>query len=67
VIDPLTADETARAAYDLVTEQLGKRPVSAIIYTHSHIDHFGGAGGILPSRVPDADPGAARLHRGGGG
>jgi alkyl sulfatase BDS1-like metallo-beta-lactamase superfamily hydrolase len=53
VIDPLTADETARAAYDLVTEQLGKRPVSAIIYTHSHIDHFGGAGGILPFAVPD--------------
>ena len=52
VIDPLTADETARAAYDLVTEQLGKRPVSAIIYTHSHIDHFGGAGGILPFAVP---------------
>ena len=53
VIDPLTTDETARAAYDLVTEHLGKRPVSAIIYTHSHIDHFGGAGGILPLAVPD--------------
>lgn len=53
VIDPLTADETARAAYDLVTENLGKRAVSAIIYTHSHIDHFGGAGGILPFAVPD--------------
>jgi len=43
VVDTASSVETARAAYDLVTEKLGKRPISAIIYTHSHIDHFGGA------------------------
>jgi alkyl sulfatase BDS1-like metallo-beta-lactamase superfamily hydrolase len=43
VIDTLTGVETAKAAYDLVTEKLGKRPITAIIYTHSHVDHYGGA------------------------
>ena len=46
IIDPLTAEETARAAMDLVTRELGERPVAAIIFTHSHIDHFGGVEGI---------------------
>lgn len=48
VIDPLTSTETARAAMDLVREHLGDRPVSAVIYTHSHIDHFAGLAGVLP-------------------
>ena len=47
VIDPLTSTETARAAMDLVREHLGDRPVSAVIYTHSHIDHFAGLAGII--------------------
>ncbi|MCC7268142.1 MAG: MBL fold metallo-hydrolase [Caulobacteraceae bacterium] len=47
VIDTLGSAETARAAYDLVTEKLGKRPIVAIVYTHSHTDHFGGAGGLI--------------------
>lgn len=47
VIDTLGSAETARAAYDLVTEKLGKRPIAAVIYTHSHTDHFGGAGGLI--------------------
>jgi alkyl sulfatase BDS1-like metallo-beta-lactamase superfamily hydrolase len=47
VIDPLTSNEAARAAYDLVTEKLGVRPVVAVIYTHSHADHFGGARGVV--------------------
>ena len=47
VIDTLGANETAKAAYDLVTEHLGARPIVAVIYTHSHTDHFGGAAGIV--------------------
>ena len=42
VVDPLTATETVRAAMKVVDEQLGKRPVKAILSTHSHADHFGG-------------------------
>lgn len=53
VIDTLTSIETAKAAYDLVSEKLGKLPITAIIYTHSHADHFGGAGGLIPFAVPD--------------
>jgi len=47
VIDPLTGAENARAALELVNEQLGVRPVHAIIFTHSHADHFGGVNGIV--------------------
>jgi alkyl sulfatase BDS1-like metallo-beta-lactamase superfamily hydrolase len=47
VIDPLTSSETARAALDLVNEKLGKRPVVAVIISHSHGDHFGGTAGVV--------------------
>jgi alkyl sulfatase BDS1-like metallo-beta-lactamase superfamily hydrolase len=47
VIDPLTFEETARASMALVTEHLGERPITAVIYTHSHIDHYGGIRGLL--------------------
>jgi alkyl sulfatase BDS1-like metallo-beta-lactamase superfamily hydrolase len=47
VIDPLTSQETASAAFTLVNEHLGQRPVHAVIYTHSHTDHFGGVYGII--------------------
>ncbi len=47
VIDPLTTAETARAALDLVDEHLGRLPVRAVIYTHSHVDHFAGVRGIV--------------------
>jgi alkyl sulfatase BDS1-like metallo-beta-lactamase superfamily hydrolase len=47
VIDPLTSTETARAAMDLVREHLGDRPVAAVIYTHSHLDHFAGLAGVI--------------------
>ena len=42
VVDPLTARETAAAAMALAEKHLGKRPVKAILSTHSHADHFGG-------------------------
>ena len=46
VFDPLTAPETARAAKELVDEHLGKLPVVAVIYSHSHGDHWAGVRGI---------------------
>ncbi|HEX5712513.1 MAG TPA: alkyl sulfatase dimerization domain-containing protein [Solirubrobacterales bacterium] len=56
VIDPLISAETAAAALALYREQRGERPVTALIYTHSHIDHFGGAKGILtPEEVAERD------------
>eukprot|EP01030_Chromulinospumella_sphaerica_P025486 gene25485-25633_t len=47
IIDPLTSTEVARAALDLANDRLGKRPVVAVIYTHSHTDHFGGGRGVV--------------------
>lgn len=47
VIDPLISAETAAAAFSLYTEHRGERPVKAMIYTHSHADHFGGVKGII--------------------
>ncbi len=47
VIDPGMTKETAEAALGLVTQHLGERPITGMIYTHSHIDHFGGAGGMV--------------------
>jgi alkyl sulfatase BDS1-like metallo-beta-lactamase superfamily hydrolase len=47
VFDPLTAAETARAALELINEQLGKRPVVGVVYSHSHGDHFGGVRGVV--------------------
>jgi alkyl sulfatase BDS1-like metallo-beta-lactamase superfamily hydrolase len=47
LIDPLTSKETAAAALALVNDKLGARPVSAVLYSHSHIDHFGGVRGVV--------------------
>ncbi len=47
VFDPLTAEETSRAALELINEQLGERPVVAVVYSHSHGDHWGGVRGVV--------------------
>ncbi len=47
VIDPLISAEVARAAFDLYRAHRGDRPVTAMIYTHSHTDHYGGVRGVL--------------------
>jgi len=47
VVDPLTAKETAAAAFAFARSHLGEKPIVAIIFTHSHIDHFGGVTGIV--------------------
>ncbi len=58
VFDPLIAAESARAAKELVDEHLGKLPVVAVIYSHSHFDHFGGVRGI----VDEADVRAGKVQ-----
>jgi alkyl sulfatase BDS1-like metallo-beta-lactamase superfamily hydrolase len=47
VIDPLTARESAAAALGFAQQHLGQRPVTAVVFTHSHIDHFGGVLGVV--------------------
>ncbi len=47
VVDPLVSAETAAAALALYREHRGERPVTGLLYTHSHVDHFGGAKGIV--------------------
>ena len=48
VIDPLISAETAAASIALYRKNRGNRPVTGVIYTHSHADHFGGVKGVLP-------------------
>ncbi len=54
VIDPLTSGQTARASLELANQHLGARPVVAVIYTHSHADHFGGVLGVTTQADVDA-------------
>ena len=54
VIDPLVCTETAAAALALYRAHRGDRPVSAVIYTHSHVDHFGGVLGVTSQADVDA-------------
>lgn len=62
VVDPLLTRETAAAAFALYSEHRGHHRVVAMIYTHSHIDHFGGVKGIITAedaasgRIPVVAP-----------
>ncbi|MFF2044432.1 alkyl/aryl-sulfatase [Kitasatospora sp. NPDC058170] len=56
VIDPLISAETAAAALALYRRHRGERPVTGLIYTHSHGDHFGGARGVLPRGTEEGVP-----------
>jgi alkyl sulfatase BDS1-like metallo-beta-lactamase superfamily hydrolase len=47
VVDTLTSIEGARAAMELYFEHRGRRPVAAVIFTHTHTDHWGGARGVM--------------------
>ena len=47
VVDPLTANETAEAGYALVKQHVEDAPITAVIFTHSHVDHFGGVKGLV--------------------
>jgi alkyl sulfatase BDS1-like metallo-beta-lactamase superfamily hydrolase len=58
VFDPLVSKETAAAALAFANEKLGPRPVVAVVYSHSHIDHFGGVRGV----IDDADVKAGKVQ-----
>jgi len=47
VIDPLLSSEMSHATLEFAMEKLGRKPVVAVIYTHSHADHFGGVRGVV--------------------
>ncbi|TFU00421.1 MBL fold metallo-hydrolase [Polymorphobacter arshaanensis] len=47
IVDPLTTAETAAAGLALMRAKFGNKPVTGMIYTHSHADHFGGARGVV--------------------
>jgi alkyl sulfatase BDS1-like metallo-beta-lactamase superfamily hydrolase len=64
VFDPLLSAETAKAAYDLVSEHLGKKPVLGVVYSHSHTDHYGGARGIVDEA--DVKAGKVKIFAPGG-
>jgi alkyl sulfatase BDS1-like metallo-beta-lactamase superfamily hydrolase len=68
VVDTLTSIEGARAAMDLYFKHRGARPVAAVIFTHTHTDHWGGARGVLSddmlagSKVPIIAPNLFMEH-----
>ncbi|OFZ87078.1 MAG: hypothetical protein A2V78_14340 [Betaproteobacteria bacterium RBG_16_64_18] len=58
IIDPLTFEESARAALALYTSHRGERPIAAVIYSHSHRDHYGGVRGV----ITDSDVRSGRVE-----
>ncbi|WP_432080400.1 alkyl/aryl-sulfatase [Streptomyces sp. WAC 04229] len=58
VIDPLISAETAAAALALYRAHRGDRPVTGVLYTHSHVDHFGGVRGVLGEAAAGSGSGA---------
>ncbi|MFC4235267.1 alkyl/aryl-sulfatase [Thalassospira xianhensis] len=58
IVDPLISAETAKLSLDLYRQHRGNKPVVGVIYTHSHVDHFGGIRGV----VDEADVKAGKVH-----
>ena len=58
VIDPLISAETAKVGLDLYFQHRGQKPVKAVIYTHSHVDHYGGVRGV----IDEADVAAGKVR-----
>jgi alkyl sulfatase BDS1-like metallo-beta-lactamase superfamily hydrolase len=47
IFDPLVSSETAKAALELYFQHRPRKPVVAVVYTHSHVDHYGGVRGVI--------------------
>lgn len=62
VIDPLLSVETAAAALGLYRAHRGDRPVTGLLYSHSHADHFGGAAGVTDGGIPILAPAGFLEH-----
>lgn len=60
VMDPLVSAEVARAGLDLYRKHRGDKPVVAVIFSHSHIDHYGGVKGVVSQE--DIDAGKVRVY-----
>ncbi|MBS1889510.1 MAG: MBL fold metallo-hydrolase [Actinobacteria bacterium] len=58
--DPLISAETAKAALDLYYEHRPRRPIVAVVYSHSHVDHFGGIRGIVDGA--DVEAGKVQVY-----
>ncbi|HEU0028662.1 MAG TPA: alkyl sulfatase dimerization domain-containing protein [Ktedonobacterales bacterium] len=60
VIDPLVSTECAAAGMDLYIQRRSRKPVVAVIYTHSHVDHYGGVKGVISE--DDVRAGRVRVY-----
>lgn len=60
VVDPLVSAETAKVGMDLYFKHRGQKPVVAVIYTHSHVDHYGGVRGVV--REDDVKSGKTKIY-----
>jgi alkyl sulfatase BDS1-like metallo-beta-lactamase superfamily hydrolase len=59
IVDPMISAETAKVGLDLYYKHLGQKPVVAVIYTHSHVDHYGGVRGVTTQA--DVDSGKTKI------
>ena len=60
VMDPLISAETAKAGLDLYRKHRGDKPVVAVIFSHSHIDHYGGVKGVASQE--DIESGKVKIY-----
>jgi len=60
IFDPMISAETAKVGLDLYYEHRGKKPVIAVVYTHSHVDHYGGVRGVTTQA--DVDSGKTKIY-----
>jgi len=60
VVDPMISTETAKVGLDLYFQHRPKKPVVAVIYTHSHVDHYGGVRGVTTQA--DVDSGKTKIY-----